>query len=198
MLTSHKPDKYLIVVANSCADAFTILNNKKYRQFDIVFLDWSLPPSEANDIYNGGDLHQHIKNHSPNCKLIILSSHTEAIILYQIGRDINPNALLCKIDFTIEDFPKLMETIATGQSYYSQTVKKQIRQITSKQDYLDNYNRQIILLLSKGVKTKNLPQYLPLSISAIDKRKAQIKDYFLLGRGTDDDILAAAKKEGLI
>ena len=85
-----------------------------------------------------------------------------------------------------------------GGTYYSPTVKKGIKEITSKDLYLDNYNRQIIFLLSKGVKSKSLPNYLPLSMSAIDKRKAQIKDYFLIEKGNDEDIIREAKKLDLI
>ena len=63
---------------------------------------------------------------------------------------------------------------------------------------MDNYNRQILLLLSQGIKTKNLPDLLHLSKSAIDKRKAIIKQIFGIDKGTDEDILKEARRQGLI
>ena len=63
---------------------------------------------------------------------------------------------------------------------------------------MDNYNRQIIILLSQGVKTKNLPDLLYLSKSAIDKRKAIIKQLLGIDKGNDEDILKEARKQGLI
>lgn len=67
-----------------------------------------------------------------------------------------------------------------------------------KEVYLDTTNRRIISLLAKGIKTKNLPIHLNLSISAIDKRKAQIKEIFNIEKGTDEDILREAKKNDFI
>ena len=63
---------------------------------------------------------------------------------------------------------------------------------------LDSYNRQIIILLSQGVKTKNFHEHINLSTSAIEKRKAVIKDYFGIIKGSDEDILREARKQGLI
>jgi len=187
-----------VTICNGCEDAYYLFEKSKKKSFDIVFLDWSLPPFESKKIYNGGDLVRLINYNSPNCKIIVLTSHTDAFTLYQINKDVNPVALLCKVDFMIDDFQLLYSKIIAGDKYESDTVKLQLKQITNRFEYLDNFNRQIITLLSRGVMTKNLPHYLPLSISAIDKRKAQIKDYFLLEKGDDEDIVTAAKKSGLI
>jgi hypothetical protein len=35
-------------------------------------------------------------------------------------------------------------------------------------------------------------------MSAIDKRKAQIKDFFCVQKGTDEDIIREAKKHGFV
>jgi hypothetical protein len=43
-----------------------------------------------------------------------------------------------------------------------------------------------------------MPAYLGLSISAIDKRKAVIKSFFGIDKGSDEDIIKAAKKSGFV
>jgi len=187
-----------ISAVNNCEQAYTLLATVRKNKFDVVFLDWNLPVFAAKNLYDGGDLVPLIKIHSPNAKLIILTSHIEAITLYNIMHKVRPDALLCKVDFMREDFPDIYRRIWQGELFLSRTAAEQVKQITSRALYLDNYNREIISLLAKGVKTKNLPQYLPLSISAINKRKAQIKDYFILGKGDDEDIVEAAKRNGLI
>ena len=73
-----------------------------------------------------------------------------------------------------------------------------IAELHEKSAFLDENNRKLITLLAEGVKTKNLPQRMNLSISAIDKRKAQIKFYFKIEKGSDEDIIREAKKHGLI
>jgi DNA-binding NarL/FixJ family response regulator len=68
----------------------------------------------------------------------------------------------------------------------------------SKEELLDTTNRKIIELLAQGIKTKNLPEHLHLSQSAIEKRKATIKDALGIDKGTDEDILKALRLMGLL
>lgn len=186
-----------IVSANSCRQAFNIISNAT-NLFDIVFLDWMLPPYPNKQINDGGDVILHIRRIMPNAKIVILTSHEEAFELYGMIKKYDPSGLLVKCDFTAEDLLTAVDNVIAGDICYSETVKRGIREINSRNKYLDNFNRQIILLLSKGVKTKNMPTYLPLSLSAIDKRKAIIRDYFLLEKGNDEDIIMEARKAGLI
>ena len=61
-----------------------------------------------------------------------------------------------------------------------------------------NHKLQNHILISQGIKTVNLPNYIPLSMSAIEKRKANIKGQLLMGKGNDSDLISIAKKLGLI
>lgn len=85
-----------------------------------------------------------------------------------------------------------------GGRYYSKTIVKLQQSWEEKNKVMDSYNCQILLLLSQGVKTKSIPNLLHLSISAVDKRKAIIKQIFGIEKGTDEDILREARKQGLL
>lgn len=187
-----------IYAAHNCEEAFNLITKQPKIYFEMVFLDLTIPPFPNENLWSGADLAKVVKKHLPECKITILTSHAEAFVLYDIIKEINPSGLLVKSDITIPEFRVAFEEILNGTIYYSATVKQYLREITSRTIYLDNYNRQIILLMAQGIKTKNLPNHLPLSISAIDKRKVLIKEYFNLDRGTDEDILYAAKKAGFI
>ena len=182
-----------ISAAYNCEAAFQMLFKQKVS-FDLIMLDLNLPPFPLMKIHSGEDLALLIAKQNPDCKIIILTSHAEGFLLYNIIKKINPSGLLVKSDFTAEDFLTAFDVVMNGGIYYSPTVKQSIREISSKDGYLDNFNRQIISLLSQGIKTKNLPEYLPLSISAIDKRKAQIKDYLGIQSGNDEDIIREARR----
>lgn len=184
-----------ILTATNCEEAFEIITTIKSK-IDVVFLDRNLPPYK--EINSGEDLAFIFKEYFPESKIIILTSHVEGILLYNIIKKLNPSGMLVKSDFTAKDLLIALKIILDGGYYYSLTVKRCLNEITSKQTLLDNYNRQIISLLSQGIKTKNLPDYLPLSMSAIDKRKAQIKDYFIIAKGNDEDIIREARRLGLI
>ena len=185
--------------AFNCKDAYDIITHHgKKDYFDIVFLDYSLPPFEEKNIANGEDLALLVKKYSPSTKIVILTSHIETLILYNIIKKVDPNGLLVKSDFTADELLKAFELIINDEVYNSATVKSSLKELLSKDNYLDDFNRQMLTLLSQGIKTKNLPQYMNLSMSSIEKRKVQIKLYLSIEKGTDEDEIRGAKKPGLI
>ena len=185
--------------AYNCESAYNIIDNTPvFKAFDFAFVDLSLPPYLEKNIKSGEDLALLIKNKFPNCKIVILTSHAEAFILDAIQKNIAPNGLLVKSDFTADEFLLAFEKIYNNHFYTSRTVVENIAELHEKSAFLDENNRKLITLLAEGVKTKNLPQRMNLSISAIDKRKAQIKYFFKIEKGSDEDIIREAKKHGLI
>ena len=185
--------------AYNCESAYNIIDNTPvFKAFDFAFVDLSLPPYLEKNIKSGEDLALLIKNKFPNCKIVILTSHAEAFILDAIQKNIAPNGLLVKSDFTADEFLLAFEKIYNNHFYTSRTVVENIAELHEKSAFLDENNRKLITLLAEGVKTKNLPQRMNLSISAIDKQKAQIKYFFKIEKGSDEDIIREAKKHGLI
>jgi len=185
--------------AYNCETAFALITNRtKINNFDLVFLDYSLPPFEEMNIKSGEDLAMLVKTLLPEVKIIMLTSHTESILLYNLIKNIEPAGLLVKSDFSADELLLAFDTIMQGNTYHSDTVKANIKELLSGNKYLDDYNRQIIGLLAQGIKTKNLPNHINLSISAIEKRKVQIRDYFCIKNGNDEDIIREAKTLGFI
>ena len=62
----------------------------------------------------------------------------------------------------------------------------------------DNYDSKILQLIADGIKTINLPKFIPLSLSAIEKRKSNIKKQLVLEDATDKELIDSAKKLGFI
>ena len=185
--------------AHNCENAYEIISHPlKKNYFDLAFLDYSLPIFAEKNINNGEDLGLILRSHSPNTKIAILTSHTEVLLLYQIIKNLDPNALLVKSDFSAEELLVAFEMILEGEIYYSATVKQVLRELLLPEKFLGKLNRQILALIGEGVKTKNLPEHINLTLSAIQKRKTQIRIYLNLEKGTDDEIIKEAKKRGLI
>jgi two-component system response regulator NreC len=198
-ILSFNPYGYVLntTAAYSCEAAYhTIVNAQKI--FEVVFLDVTLPPYPEKNLNSGEDLIPIVKKHHPEAKIIVLTSHSESILLFRILNEYKPHGLLVKSDFQSEDLLRAFDTVVKGDTFYSQTIIKHQKTWEEKNKVMDNYNRQILLLLSQGVKTKNFPDLLHLSKSAIDKRKAIIKQIFGIDKGTDEDILREARKQGLI
>lgn len=183
----------------NCKDAFSILTDTVNRpDFDLVFLDRSMPAYEEGGIFSGEDLAVLLKKEFPGIKTIILTSHAESFIVYDIVKRVNPAGLLIKSDFSGDELLQAFDMIMNDEIYHSETVKKAIKELLSREDYLDSINRQIIMLISQGFKTKTIAGEINLTESAVEKRKAKIKDYFCIDKGNDEDIIREARKLGFI
>ncbi|WP_445453558.1 response regulator [Flavobacterium sp. 25HG05S-40] len=189
--------KLSTTAAYSCEAAFDAIVNSN-TTFDIVFLDLTLPPYLEKGINSGEDLIPIVRKFQPDAKVIVLTSHSESIVLFKLLNEQKPDGLLVKSDFQADELLIAFHTIVQGETYYSQTIIRHQKNWEEKNKVMDNYNRQILLLLSQGIQTKSLPDLLHLSKSAIDKRKAIIKQIFGIDKGTDEDILREARKQGLI
>lgn len=184
--------------AGSCEAAYRAFSSAKPNQYDIVMLDVNLPGFSAENINSGIDLIPVVRKFLPKAKVVVLTSHTETIFLHQIFEKYRPEGLMVKSDFTAEELLVAFDTIAKGENYYTKTIHRLDKDINHHRKVLDFYNQQILLLLSQGIKTKNLQDYLHLSVSAIDKRKVLLKIFFGIEKGTDEDILREARKQGYI
>lgn len=185
--------------ANNCQSAYELITRKNSATlFDVIFLDYSLPAFEEQNLLNGEDVALLVKNFMPSAKIVLLTSHTESILLYGIIRKVDPSGLLVKSDFTANELLTAFGTIMKNEFYYSETVRRVIKEFSLDKVFLDTINRQILLLLSQGINTKDIPKYIDISLSAVEKRKATIREYLGISKGNDADIIKKAKQLHLI
>lgn len=170
------PQSPLFSKAYSCEEAFSRLASPIL--FDLAIVDYGLPSYEAENIYSGIDLARLIQQHHPDCKIIMITAHTEVLKVYDIFKKIQPEGLMVKNDITPENLPQTVLEIMEGNSHQSPTVKNIIKEIWKKDLMVDDTNRQILLYLSKGYKLKKIEQTLMLSLSAVQRRIAQMKGAF--------------------
>jgi two-component system, NarL family, response regulator NreC len=186
----------LVTMAFTAKDGYEIIC--KNNDFELVYIDFTLPVYEEKRIYSGQDLIPYIREYCPLAKVLVATSHSESLLLYNLINDFKPDGVMIKSDIKAEDFIEAFETIVNGGNYYSRSIVELQKEWEKKSKILDSYNRQIILLLAEGAKTKSLPDILHLSQSAIDKRKATIKMILGIDKGNDEDILREARKQGLV
>jgi DNA-binding NarL/FixJ family response regulator len=186
-------------VCHNCEEAYTIIvNTEASLHFDVVLLDRSLPPYPEKKIYSGEDLALLTREHSPKSKIMILTSHAEAFVIYDLVQKVRPDGVLIKSDFDGDELLVAFSSVLNGAIYYSQTVKDSIKELLSRENYLDVINRQIIVLLAQGLKNKTIALQLNLSDSAIEKRKSKLKDFFFISKSTDEELVQEARKMGFI
>jgi DNA-binding NarL/FixJ family response regulator len=185
--------------AYDCKSAYEIITNPANSSaFELVFLDYSLPPYPEQKIQSGEDLAVLIRKFMPNTKIIMLTAHFDAIKLYNIVKRAQPNGLLVKSDFQPPQLIEVFNTVMQGNLFYSPLVSERIKERLLAQGLLDKIDQQIIVLLSEGFKNNSIATKLNISTSAIEKRKATIKDFLGIDKGTDEDILVFSRQLGLI
>jgi hypothetical protein len=101
-------------------------------------------------------------------------------------------------DLTFDELLLAFDKILKEENYYSQTVVKLVSQIQYDNIEIDAFDKQILFHLSKGTKTKDIPQYVPLSLSAVEKRKLNLKEILDINGGSDIDLIKEAKNKGMI
>lgn len=188
--------------ALNCEEAYKLITNSATsgNPFDIAYLDLSLPPYPEKNISSGFDLGMLVKKTLPDCIIIILTMHSEAVLVDRLIKEINPKGILCKSDIDIDEFLNAFKIIFENKdTYLSNKIVKSLKDKVFETYNLDSYDKQIIMRLSEGILTKNIPNYVPLSLSAIEKRKARIKNMLLQGKGGDDyELIETIKKMGVI
>lgn len=184
----------------NCQDAYNqiFFHLQQDTTIDLALLDISLPPYKEFNIENGIDLASLLRKNFINCKIVLLTMHSEPLTVDKIIKDINPEGFVSKNDISFESFPIICKTIIDGATFRSPTIIESQRDLFKRNINWDKHDSQILILLSEGVKTINLTDYIPLSMSAIEKRKANIKGQLLMGKGSDRDLINKAKQLGLL
>ncbi|MCC9070544.1 response regulator [Flavobacterium sp. F-65] len=189
----------VFIKSHNCEDAHNKIlhESRQNKNIDFALLDINLPPFKKLNINNGIDLALLIREKFKNCKIVLLTMHSEPLTVDKIIKGVKPEGLISKSDINFELFPLICKRILEGEIVQSETIIESQRDLFKKNINWDNHDNQILLLISQGVKTVNLPNYIPLSMSAIEKRKASIKDQLLHGKGSDKDLIEKAKNLGL-
>lgn len=181
--------------ATNCEKAFnTIKDLKKEKEtIDVALFDLSLPVYEKEKLFSGLDLGLFLKKEYPKAKIVIVTHLTESLVLRDVLQKLQPDAIICKTDMPNTIFETVFKAIFSGTTYLSETIQQSINFSLLEQLKIDQLDLQILFYLRKGFKTKDLPNYITLSLSAIEKRKANLK-FNLIGRkGSDRELLEKAK-----
>lgn len=189
-----------IDIANNCDQAIEFMNKSvnDNTPYNVLFVDISLPPSSDGKMNSGEDLAEYARKVLPDARIIILTMFNESFRIHNIIKTIDPEGFLIKSDLTSSELASAFQAVISNPPFYSGTVNSFIRKSITSDIVIDDKNRKILYLLSQGVKTKNLASHLDISLSAVEKRKKQLKELFEIEDGQDESLLNAARDKGFI
>ncbi len=198
-ITRYNPKDYdfSISQAYDCRSAYDLLEDETTPIFEIAFLDISMPAYEEKDLFSGEDLAKLIMKKMPHCKIILLTMYTELLKIKTIIRTINPNGLIIKNDLTFDELLVAFDRVIKNDKYYSQSVVKMLNQSAHNSIEIDEFDKQILFHISKRTPVIEMPQYIPISLNAIEKRKVNLKELLKIKSGSDEELIKEAKSKGL-
>ncbi|KAF2514553.1 response regulator [Flavobacterium foetidum] len=198
-ITRYNPNEYEFVIsqAHDCKSAYDLIESPNVPPFDIAFLDISMPAYEEKEIFSGEDLAKLLMKKIPECRIVLLTMYTELLKIKTIIRTIQPNGLVIKNDLTFDELLFALDQIMKNEKYYSQSVVKMLNQSTHNSIEIDEFDKQILIHLSEGTESEIMPKYIPISFSAIEKRKKSMKELLKIKSGSDEDLIKEAKSKGL-
>lgn len=198
LFTKKESQQLEIDIANNCDEAIAFMDKSvaKENPYHVLFVDISLPPSTDGLMTSGEDLAVYARKVLPKSKIIILTMFNESFRIHNIIKTIDPEGFLIKSDLTSSELASAFQAVLNNPPFYSGTVNSFIRKAVTSDIVIDEKNRKILHLLSQGVKTKNLASHLDLSLSAVEKRKKQLREIFEVRDGQDETLVNAAKRKG--
>ncbi|WP_347051118.1 response regulator [Flavobacterium olei] len=198
-ITRYNPKQYEFAIyqAHDCKSGYEIIEDSNSPQFDIAFLDISMPPYEEKEIFSGEDLARLLLKKMPSCKIVLLTMYTELLKIKTIIRTIQPNGLIIKNDLTFDELLLAFDKVLKSEKYYSQSVVKMLNQSTHNAIEIDQYDKQILIHLEKRTSIDEMLQQIPISLNAIEKRKKHLKDLLKIRNNSDEDLIKEARSKGL-
>jgi DNA-binding NarL/FixJ family response regulator len=199
-ITRYNPNEFefTITQANDCKSAYEIITNPENLAFDIAFLDISMPIYEEKGIFSGEDIAKLLNEYMPNCKIILLTMYTELLKIKNIIDTINPKGLVIKNDLTFDELLFGFDKVINNETYYSQSIQKMMDQAHQEVIEIDLFDKQILFHVSKGTKLEEIPQYVTISLEAIEKRIVHLKKLLSVKDESDFELVKEAKNRGLI
>ena len=174
------------------------MDDEEAQDVDLAVLDLNMPACNELDLYSGADLARVFQKQMPNTELCFITSHYEALILYDLYHEFHPVGILVKTDFNGLQLESHFQGIINAQPAYSHTFLDAQKKVATSDVLLDSLNRKIIKKLAEGYPSKDLPGMIGISLSAINKRKARLKSYFNTDNEQDNYIVLEARKYRLI
>ncbi len=194
----NKKYEFTITKAYDCKSGYETIRNTEGKTFDYAFLDISMPEYPEKEIFTGEDLAKLINREMPDCKVMLLTMHSERLKAQAILDEIDPIGLVIKNDLTFDNMLLAIETLLKGEKYYSESVINFLNEQQKEKVYVDVIDRQILHFLSKGIKDDDVALYIPISSASVLTRIENMKE--LIGKKgcKTDELLQIAKTNGMM
>jgi len=189
MILGQEPDLEVVGEAGNGADAVRLVEEVKA---DIAVNDISMPGM------NGVEATRLIRQNSPECKVLVLSMHRDAVYVRETLRS-GASGYILK-DSIDQDLLNAVRAVAAGESFLSpgiaRTVLEDYQQVEDPFDQLTAREREVMQMLAEGKVAKEVATALDVSVYTVDAHRGRIMKK--LGLKSSTELVRYAMRKGLI
>lgn len=168
------------------------------QSFDLIISDVDLKKCDGTVFdYNDKEI-LNLKKEGERSKLITIIRSKDNYRIYKILRTVRPDGFILETELNTSNLVDLVKSVLNESVYYSKSIFNILNTNQATSLILDDIDREILYLLSKGVKTKNLTKYIARSLSALEKRKQRIKDLLVMDNCSDGELIEKASIQKLV
>ena len=147
---------------------------------------------------NGVEATRQIRQNSPQCQVLVLSMHRDAVYVRETLRS-GASGYILK-DSIDQDLLRAVRTVAAGESFLSpevaRTVLDDYQQSEDPFDRLTAREREVLQMLAEGKVAKEIATALDVSVYTVDAHRGRIMKK--LGLRSSTEIVRFAMRKGLI
>ena len=195
-----KKYRFKFYVKTKYTDAIEALEKFKIEgaQMDIIILNIDINYRNSFGLILVKKYTKKIKNYFPETKIIITTSRNENFRINQIVKNKNTFGIIIENQTSENELNKLFHHVFSSKEYVPKTVLSIINKYRLNFIDLDEINYHILYFLNIGIKSNYLQNYIPLSNSAIEKRKYKLKDEYGYGKCSDEQLVKEAIKRDIL
>jgi len=170
----------------------------RVQHYDLAFLDLQIPMNQELDIRDGIDFGRALMDIKHDLKTIIITNETSHSLLLRAYKELSPFSIIIKAEMNLETLEKAASMALEGENFWSNTFSEIIKSVLNDDNAFSQEDYKLLELLSSGVPTKDIPDYLPWSVSKIEKRKKKLREELNIESKSVLKLVAMARKKGLI
>ena len=192
---SDKFNNWAVVSSTDVSKGIDLVNG--LTELNLIIVDYKLGNTSKNgEVVNGVDFVKMCRKKFPNVKVILITGHEEILLIYHIHKSAIPDGLMVKLDVNTQILEQAIQEVTSGERFYSAHAYKALQQVYKKELLLQELNINILLLLEKGFKIKEIGETLLISESAVNKRIMGLKQVFNVK--DNGGLIKIVKEEGFV
>lgn len=186
-----------------CDDALAKVQKsiRENSPYDLLITDlYYEEDHHQQNIKNGQELIQKIKEIQPSLKVIVFSAEHKSGVIDSLFNEYKINGYVRKARHDSKELKKSIATVFINENYLSADLKQEVKKFNSYE--FSAYDITLVSLLSKGILQKNIPVHLqekdlkPHSLSSVEKKLNSLKEDLQVT--SNEQLVAFCKDIGII